>query len=288
MDKIKIIVDSGHSLELEEAEKLNIGVMPFKIHFGDKSYTDQVDISTKEFFKKLKNTDQKVKTAIPPVGEFIEKLEGYISEGYNKILCFAISSSLSGMYNMMNLAKEHIDNSDVEIKIINTKTASIPLYFIAKNAALRASKNEDFEEIYKKALDEVKKANIYARVDSLDYLVKGGRLPKPIAQVANFVNFSPVLGLIDGEIKIVKKTIGKKKSFKELIKFIKEKTKDEKDYILAIAGGESQKEIKALKEGLKEEIENAKIFKEFTIPPVFGVHLGPGSVLCSVLSYESY
>ncbi|MSS78414.1 DegV family protein [Anaerococcus sp. WCA-380-WT-2B] len=287
MDKIKIVVDSGNSVDLDEAEKLNIGVIPFKIHFGDETFTDQVDLTSKEFFKKLKKTDKKVTTSIPGVGEFIEILEGYIKEGYNKILCFAISPKLSGMYNMMNLAKDHIDNPNVEIDIINTKIASIPLYFVAKNAAIKAKNNEDYETIYKKALEEIERVNILARVDTLDYLVKGGRLPKPIAQVASFVNFSPIFTMDGGEIKIAKKTIGKKKSFKEFVKLIKDMAKEEKDYILAIAGGESQKEIKDLKKELREEIEKAKIFKEFTVPPVFGVHLGPGSLLCSVLSFES-
>ncbi|NVF12388.1 DegV family protein [Anaerococcus sp. AGMB00486] len=287
MDKIKIVVDSGNSVDLDEAEKLNIGVIPFKIHFGDETFTDQVDLTSKEFFKKLKKTDKKVTTSIPGVGEFIEILEGYIKEGYNKILCFAISPKLSGMYNMMNLAKDHIDNPNVEIDIINTKIASIPLYFVAKNAAIKAKNNEDYETIYKKVLEEIERVNILARVDTLDYLVKGGRLPKPVAQVASFVNFSPIFTMDGGEIKIAKKTIGKKKSFKEFVKLIKDMAKEEKDYILAIAGGESQKEIKDLKKELREEIEKAKIFKEFTIPPVFGVHLGPGSLLCSVLSFES-
>ena len=286
MEKIKIIVDSGHSIEKDLADKYDIGTIPFKIHFGDKSYTDQKDISTDEFFKKLKETDQKVTTSIPSLGEFSEELKKYIDKGYNRILCFAIAPKLSGMYNMMNLGKNEMENDKVKIEVINTKTASLPLYFIATNSAKRAKNGEDFDTIHKKALEEVKKANIYARAKSLDYLVKGGRLPKPIAKFANLVSFLPIFTLKDGEIKIEKKAIGQRKSFKELVKLTKEKCK--KDYILAIGGGDSKKEIDEFKEAIKDEIENAKIFKQFQIPPVFGVHLGPGSILVSVLDYEDF
>ena len=65
MEKIKIIVDSGNSINLEEAKKYNIGIVPFKIHFGDTSYTDQIDLESEEFFEKLKNTEEKVSTSIP-------------------------------------------------------------------------------------------------------------------------------------------------------------------------------------------------------------------------------
>lgn len=285
MEKIKIIVDSGNSIRLEEAEKYNIGVIPFKIHFGDKSYTDLIDIDSDEFFEKLGKSQKKVTTAIPSVGEFTEILEKYIEEGYNKILCFSIGSHLSGMNNMMNLAKNHIKNKEVRIDVIDTKIASLPLYFVATKAAKSVMDGKKYEEIYKNALEDIEKANIFVRADTLDYLVKGGRLPKSIGKVASLIKFTPIFTMKDGDIKIAKKVIGKKKSFKEIAEIIKKKIKDKEEYILAIGGGASVEEIKIMKELLKDEIENAKIFKEMTIPPVFGVHLGPKSILLTVLDY---
>lgn len=285
MEKIKIIVDSGNSIRLEEAEKYNIGVIPFKIHFGDKSYTDLIDIDSDKFFEKLGKSQEKVTTAIPSVGEFTEILEKYIEEGYNKILCFSIGSHLSGMNNMMNLAKNHIKNKEVRIDVIDTKIASLPLYFVATKAAKSVMDGKRYEEIYKNALEDIEKANIFVRADTLDYLVKGGRLPKSIGKVASLIKFTPIFTMKDGDIKIAKKVIGKKKSFKEIAEIIKKKIKDKEEYILAIGGGASVEEIKIMKELLKDEIENAKIFKEMTIPPVFGVHLGPKSILLTVLDY---
>lgn len=285
MEKIKIIVDSGNSIRLEEAEKYNIGVIPFKIHFGDKSYTDLIDIDSDEFFEKLGKSQEKVTTAIPSVGEFTEILEKYIEEGYNKILCFSIGSHLSGMNNMMNLAKNHIKNKEVRIDVIDTKIASLPLYFVATKAAKSVMDGKKYEEIYKNTLEDIEKANIFVRADTLDYLVKGGRLPKSIGKVASLIKFTPIFTMKDGDIKIAKKVIGKKKSFKEIAEIIKKKIKDKEEYILAIGGGASVEEIKIMKELLKDEIENAKIFKEMTIPPVFGVHLGPKSILLTVLDY---
>lgn len=283
MEKIKIVVDSGSSISPEVAKKYNIGVISFKIHFADKSYTDLVDISSDEFFEKLEKSQEKVTTSIPAVGEFTEILEKYIAEGYNKILCFSIGSHLSGMNNMMNLAKDHIENKDVRIDVIDTKIASLPLYFVATKAAKAVRDGKKYDEIYKNAIEDVEKANVFVRADTLDYLVKGGRLPKSIGKVANLINFTPIFTMKDGDIKIAKKVIGKRKSFKEMAKIIKNRIKKDKEYILAIGGGASFEETKIMKELLKDEIKNAKIFKEMSIPPVFGVHLGPKSLLVSVV-----
>lgn len=283
MEKIKIIVDSGSSISPKEAKKYNIGIIPFKIHIDGETYTDQIDIESEEFFEKLGKSEGKVTTSIPGVGEFVEILEEYINEGYNKILCFSIGSSLSGMNNMMNLAKNHIENKDVSIDIIDTKIASLPIYFIATKAAKSVLAGKNYQEIYKDALEDVKKANVFVKADTLDYLVKGGRLPKSIGKVASIMKFTPIFTMKDGEIKIAKKVIGKKKSFKEIAKIVKEKIQDKKEYILAIGGGDSLEEIKIIKELLKDEIKNAKLFKEMPVPPVFGVHLGPKSLLVSVV-----
>lgn len=283
MEKIKIIVDSGSSISPKEAKKYNIGIISFKIHIDGLTYTDQIDIESEEFFKKLGKSEGKVTTSIPGVGEFVEILEEYINEGYNKILCFSIGSSLSGMNNMMNLAKNHIKNKDVSIDIIDTEIASLPIYFIATKAAKSALAGKNYQEIYKDAIEDVKKANVFVRADTLDYLVKGGRLPKSIGKVASIMKFTPIFTMKDGEIKIAKKVIGKKKSFKEMAKIVKEKIQDKKEYILAIGGGDSLEEIKIIKELLKDEIKNAKLFKEMSVPPVFGVHLGPKSLIVSVV-----
>lgn len=283
MEKIKIIVDSGSSISPKEAKKYNIGIIPFKIHIDGETYTDQIDIESEEFFEKLGKSEGKVTTSIPGVGEFVEILEECINEGYNKILCFSIGSSLSGMNNMMNLAKNHIENKDVSIDIIDTKIASLPIYFIATKAAKSVLAGKNYQEIYKDALEDVKKANVFVKADTLDYLVKGGRLPKSIGKVASIMKFTPIFTMKDGEIKIAKKVIGKKKSFKEIAKIVKEKIQDKKEYILAIGGGDSLEEIKIIKELLKDEIKNAKLFKEMPVPSVFGVHLGPKSLLVSVV-----
>lgn len=283
MEKIKIIVDSGSSISPKEAKKYNIGIIPFKIHIDGETYTDQIDINSEEFFGKLGKSEGKVITSIPGVGEFTEMLNEYINEGYNKILCFSIGSSLSGMNNMMNLAKNHIENKDVSIDIIDTEIASLPIYFIATKAAKSALAGKNYQEIYMDALEDVKKANVFVRADTLDYLVKGGRLPKSIGKVASIMKFTPIFTMKDGEIKIAKKVIGKKKSFKEMAKIVKEKIQDKKEYILAIGGGDSLEGIKIIKELLKDEIKNAKLFKEMPIPPVFGVHLGPKSLIISVI-----
>ena len=127
-----------------------------------------------------------------------------------------------------------------------------------------------FDDIYKKSLDNLKYCNVAGVVKNLDALVRGGRLPKAIGKLANIISFSPVLCIEDGEIKLVKKVTGKKKSYKELLKHLKKICKKYKDYQIIIGGADAEDEIEILKEGLEKEIEEsiAVSYTHLTLPTI--------------------
>lgn len=188
---------------------------------------------------------------------------------------------------MMNMvAKEIIEKRKVQIDVVDTKTACLPIYYLATNVGQKIIDGKSYQTIYDELMEEIEKTKVLVKVDTLDYLAKGGRLPKAIALMANVVSFKPVLTLKNGKIKIVKKAMGKKKSLSAFIENIKILAKDKKNYYFALAGGDDKEELEKIKESLKEEIQGAKIFKDLKIPPVFGVHLGPGSLVASLFEIE--
>ena len=254
MKNVKIIADSGCNVDLDLANKYKIRILPFNIHFKDESYIDLVDISRKEFFEKYKESNEKVKTSTPSIGNFLEILQEEYDKGYRNFIGFSMTKKFSGMNQMMNLAKE----------IFST------------------DKEDDFNYIVEKSKESLKYCNVSGVVNNFDALTRGGRLPKAIAKLANLISFSPILCIEDGEIKIIKKVKGKKKSYKLFIEYLKDLCKKYPSYHLIIGGGDSEKEIEILKEGLKEEIEKAEKFDVIDITPVIGVHLGNGVIVCSV------
>ncbi|MDU5503628.1 MAG: DegV family protein [Anaerococcus vaginalis] len=284
MEKIKIIADSGCNIDLEMAEKYDISILPFNINFKDKSYTDLYELSREDFFIKYKESKERVTTSLPAPGVFLNLLKEEYKKGYRDFLVFSISEKLSGINQMMNIMKDEFteENPDSRIKIIDTNTATIAAIYPIIKASLYVKEEMKFDDIYKKSLDNLKYCNVAGVVKNLDALVRGGRLPKAIGKLANIISFSPVLCIEDGEIKLVKKVTGKKKSYKELLKHLKKICKKYKDYQIIIGGADAEDEIEILKEGLEKEIEESIDFKIIDVTPVIGVHLGDGVIFCSI------
>ena len=284
MEKVKIIADSGCNIDLDMAKEYAISILPFNINFKDKSYTDLYELSREDFFIKYKEGKERVTTSMPSPGKFLKLLEEEYQKGYRNFIVFSITKKFSGIYQMMDMMKEEFveENPDARIKIIDTNTATIAAIYPVIKAAIYAKDGMGLDEIYKKSLDNLKYCNVAGVVKNLDALVRGGRLPKTIAKLANLISFSPVLCIEDGEIKLIKKVTGKKKSYKELIKYLKKLCKKYEDYQIIIGGADSGEEIEILKEGLSSEIENALDFKIIDVTAVIGSHLGDGVIFCSV------
>lgn len=284
MEKVKIIADSGCNIDLDMAKEYDISILPFNINFKDKSYTDLYELSREDFFVKYKESKERVTTSMPSPGKFLKLLEEEYQKGYRNFIVFSITKKFSGIYQMMDMMKEEFveENPDARIKVIDTNTATIAAIYPVIKAAIYAKDGMGLDEIYKKSLDNLKYCNVAGVVKNLDALVRGGRLPKTIAKLANLISFSPVLCIEDGEIKLIKKVTGKKKSYKELIKYLKKLCKKYKDYQIIIGGADSSDEIEILKEGLSREIENALDFKIIDVTAVIGSHLGDGVIFCSV------
>lgn len=284
MEKLKIIADSGCNIDLDMAKEYDISILPFNINFKDKSYTDLYELSREDFFIKYKESKERVTTSMPSPGKFLKLLEEEYQKGYRNFIVFSITKKFSGIYQMMDMMKEEFveENPDARIKIIDTNTATIAAIYPVIKAAIYAKDGIGLDEIYKKSLDNLKYCNVAGVVKNLDALVRGGRLPKTIAKLANLISFSPVLCIEDGEIKLIKKVTGKKKSYKELIKYLKKLCKKYKDYQIIIGGADSSDEIEILKEGLSSEIENALDFKIIDVTAVIGSHLGDGVIFCSI------
>lgn len=287
MKNVKIIADSGCNIDLEMAQQYSISILPFNINFKDKSYVDLYEISRSEFLKKYKESDEKVTTSIPSIGEFLNLLEKEYDKGYRDFLVFSISKKLSGMNQMMHIGRDDFLDKykDARIEIIDTNTATIACLYPVIKAAEYANGGESLAEVYRKSIENLKYANVSGVVKNLDALSRGGRLPKPIAKLGNLISFSPVLCIEDGEIGLIKKVTGKKKSYKEFIKHIKKLCKNYENYQLVIGGADSDEAINTIKEGLEKEIIKASDVKTIDVTPVIGVHLGDGVVFCSVFPY---
>lgn len=220
MEKIKIITDSSADLPKEIFDKLDITVLPLLINFGEDSYLDGVDINRDSMFERMKNDPEVFPNTaqVTPV-RFEEAFRKYLDEGY-KIICLNLSSGMSGTYQSASLAKSMIESDD--IYVVDSRNVTSGLALLAYRAAKLRDEGKSFNEIIKDL--EEKKSSISSSLcfESLDNLVKGGRIPKTVSVVTGVLGIKLILEVKDGLMSVKDKVRGGKKAAKRIIKDLEE------------------------------------------------------------------
>lgn len=274
-NKIAVLTDSCSDVPRNLLEKFHIYQMALSINYKDKSYRDRIDITPEEVYENLQN--EIPHTSLPTIGEIHEVIEKIIADGYTEIIIPVISSGLSGTYNAINVVCEDFKN--IKTAVIDTKNIALGSGFYSIYAAQLVEKHVSFEEIVKKIENKIEDSHIYYSLQTLHYLVKGGRLGRVEGMLGSMLQIKPIISCDkDGIYYTVEKVRGRKQSINKLIDIVQDKIKDKKNYYLTICHGYAQEEADKIKERMKSYIDNATIFMEGQISPALGVHTGPGLI----------
>lgn len=214
MEKIKIITDSTLDLPSDLIKEKDIEVLPLLINFGEESYLDGVEINTKEMLEKVEKENIFPTTAQITPNRFEEVFNKYLSEGY-KILTILLSSEMSGTYQSACIAKDMIGSND--IVVINSRNVTSGLgLLVLKACEFRDNGNSIFEieEKIKNIIPKVKSSLVF---ESLDNLVRGGRLSKAVGTIGSVLGLRLILEVKDGKIEVKDKIRGSKKALKKVI-----------------------------------------------------------------------
>lgn len=217
MEKVAIVTDSLADIPEEFVKAYGIFVVPLTINIDGISYKDCVDITKDEFYKLLKEGKMPTTSQISPV-EFIEVFNDLL-KSYDNIISILLSSKLSGTYQSAVIAKNMIDTSRIEV--IDSRNFSLGNGFIVMEAAKMALNGFNKADILDKINNMIPKMRYIMTFDSLDYLYRGGRLPKTQAFLGNILNIKPILMNDDGELKIVDKVRGQKKVIRWIIDYMR-------------------------------------------------------------------
>ncbi|MDQ0150508.1 DegV family protein [Eubacterium multiforme] len=271
MEKIKIITDSTVDLPKNLLKELNVEVLPVLINFGEESYLDGIEITLNEVFKRIDEGDVFPTTAQITPNRFVESFKKYLDEGY-KVLAVMMSSGMSGTYQSACIAKQMLETEDVYVVDSQTITSGLGLLVI--KAAQLVDKGLPIEEIVKE-LEEIKPyINSSLSFDSLDNLVKGGRLPKAVSVVTGMLGIKLILEVKDGVMAVKGKVRGSKKAAKRIISDM-ETLIPRKDLPVIIVNVNNDEIADPLKEYLKSNNIN---YIEGPVGCSVGIHSGDKAV----------
>lgn len=225
MAKVKIICDSAADIPRQDAEKLNIRVLPLWFTFDGENYLrDGVDMSNDEFFDKMRAEKIIPKTSQITADEW-EKAIREEMDSYDSIVCITMSSAASGTCQSANIAKNEILSSEPErdITVIDSMMLSFPYGLAIMAAAERALMGEDRDAVIAEYERISQKAEYFFLVEDLTFLKKGGRINLATLAIANIMDIKPVLTVRDGLVVSCDKIRGGKKLYDKFMQMYKDK-----------------------------------------------------------------
>jgi len=262
---IQILADSCCDLNESIKEKYDIKIIPLKIFANDKEFVDDENLNREELIESMKKDNDSPKTASPSPQLFIEKFKEA-----EEVFVVTLSSKLSGTYQNANLAKNMIleEFNDKFIHVFDSLSASAGETIISIKIGELLEKGLEKSHIIEKVNEYIDEMKTMFVLDSLDNLIKAGRLNKVKGKIASFFNIKPIMGSDGkGEIQLLDKARGSKRAFKKLVNLIGEKGEDLEEKIIGIAHCNALEKA----ENLKKDIEEKYNFKDIVIVETAGI-----------------
>ena len=280
---VRILADSSADVTKETREKIT--VIPLNLFFGEEEYKDGVSITYQEFYEKLVEYDDLPHTSQANPDTFASYFEE-VKENDETAVVITLASTLSGTYQSALIAAEDYEG---RICVVDSLNATIGSGILVELAVKYAENGMSAKEIAKNLEKERDKICLMGIVDTLEYLKKGGRISKTAAVAGEMLGIKPVLRIKDGEIIVLGKARGSKRSNNLLIQEIEKAggVDFDKPVMLAYSGLSDillQKYVedsRSLWEGHTDEL------KQSCIGSVIGTHLGPGAVAVAFFSKNS-
>jgi len=211
---VRIVTDSACDLPSEMEDELRewgVHTIPFIFHFGLEACQDKT-MSMESFFTRALRTWPT--TAAPAVGAYAEAYEKIVSQG-DQALCITITGRHSGTYNAAMVAAQEYDED--QVTVIDSRSLSMGEGFLALAAVRAARAGATLREVAQLMRDMIARIRFFIGLDTLDYVVRGGRASRAVGLVASLLQLRPILTVVDGELTLSDKPRSRKRCKERLL-----------------------------------------------------------------------
>jgi DegV family protein with EDD domain len=244
------------------------------VRFGEETFRDGVDITAEEFYRRLPSAPELPRTSQPSVAEFLELFDRLADEGdLTGILVVTLSHKLSGTYqSALQAAREF---GRVPVEVVDSMSASVPQTFAALAAARAADRGASLAEAAAAARAVASRCRVYATLDTLEYLRRGGRIGRAAAWAGAVLQIKPVITIDAGEVAPVARPRTRAKAVEFMLEHLQDEIKTDRPLHAGIIHGNSPQEAADLAEEVRRRFRPEELIIS-GIPPVIGAHAGPG------------
>jgi DegV family protein with EDD domain len=273
MTKIKIVTDSTVDLSKDTLKKYEIEVVPLSICMNGETYLDGIDITSEEFIQKMNGLEELPKSSQPSAGSFVEKYDELAEKGYD-ILSIHMTGGMSGT---VASAKSASSLTKANVTVIDSEFITKALSFQVIEAAIMAKNGNTIDEIVEKISYVKKHTKLYVVVDTLENLIKGGRIGKGKAFIGSLLNIKPIATLENGVYTPITKVRSRAQAVKYLANAFAEDCIGKTIRGVGITHADSLDFALRLKEAIEKLTGFNKVDINFTTP-VISTHTGQGAI----------
>ncbi|HOT90563.1 MAG TPA: DegV family protein [Anaerolineae bacterium] len=273
---IAVITDTDSSLPAAIAAQYDIQQVPINIHFGQETLRAEMDINDAEAFVRIDREGKLPTTSAPTPGQFAIAYQAAFDAGAASVLCFCVSSEISGTYNAALTARDLMPDRD--ITVVDSRTLSMGQGFMALAAAEAIQQGASKEEAIAVAESLRSRSHVYAALATLKYLAMSGRVGHLAAGMANLLNIKPILTVRNGKLDMLEKVRTQHKAWERVIELTVESLHGRPIERMAIIHVNALEKAREFEAQLRERLTcpDTIITADFT--PGLSIHSGTGIV----------
>jgi hypothetical protein len=274
-----IITDSACDLPREMLEKYQIQQISFGINFGDTIFLDNITINSEQFYKMLE-TDKHHPVSSQPSPQVVQNMYDLMSQNYEKVYAVHVSKHLSGIFSSAQSLSQEFSN----IRVVNSKHLSGTEGLLVLRIAQAIEQGLQENEIDATIDEWIEKSTILTDIDTLKYLVRGGRISPAKGVIAKILNLKPIVSVDkDGKGIAIGKSFNRKQNFTKIMGMLKQIATQNDIWNYSIVHAKNETRAQQYAEKLTQIFGKEPAYI-MPISPVIGVHNGIGTVAVCVMS----
>jgi DegV family protein with EDD domain len=263
---VAIVTDSAAALDPALARRYGITVVPMEVVIGGSARSES-EVTLEEV---VANLDSGVQTSGPSPGAFMEAVKEVSAF---EVLILTVAQRFSSTYQAA-VTGARLATGPKKVRVLDTGTAAGAEGLVVLAAADEAAKGASLEEVEARALLASRRVRLVATIDGLTHLVRGGRLPQPVARAASLLGVRPLFELDRGHIRPLRPSLSNEGAIEQVIaQWRRSQLEGARLHVCALHAGR-RREAEELLATVTAELKPATSFVG-CFSPVMVAHTGP-------------
>jgi DegV family protein with EDD domain len=273
MARTAVVTDSAACVPAQLLREYGIHVVPFELMWDGRSYRDGIDLTPTEFYRGLRERSSWPSTSQPALADFTA-LYSRLSREADGIVSIHVPGELSGTVHTARVAAEEC--SPAAVRVIDSRTAAIAQGFVVLAAGRAAAAGGSLEDVVAATEATIPRVGLFATLETLTYLRRGGRIGEAAALLASRLRIHPILELADGRVRVAGTAHRRGRALGRLLELTYERV-DDQPASMSVFHADAGREAEQLSARVRSRFDCRELYvTEFT--PVMGAHTGPGTI----------